>query len=346
MKKEIKELSELISKSKSILIVSHQGPDPDAMSCTAFTLNILRFNFPDKTINANLDSAKMDDFAEVLNVNDISTLDWLEAIEKYNPELLICCDFGEYKLISSNYNQEAFFKRLDKGLKVVMIDHHPKVEQRRDVYINNFDSSCVETIYEVLVKEIGLKKYPKYQNHVLFGIIGDTGSFAWADKNTDHCFDTAKELVNDGGEIDKIQEAMNKKTLGTVKIHAEYLKNLQTNGEYTYSFISDNFKVEHPEVSEAEFTAANKQFVYSYLRSVEGAKWGFTVKPKGKSGDYSISFRAQVGIIDVSKIASHLNGNGHKGSSGGLIQAKSSEDAVKMVINAIEKYKEEAYANK
>jgi nanoRNase/pAp phosphatase (c-di-AMP/oligoRNAs hydrolase) len=339
---QIKKLGELIESSNRILIVTHMGPDPDAISCTSFTLSILKTNFPQKEISANICKAEIADFYNYTGVSSISTESFEEIIKEKNPDLIIALDVSTLKLLSKDEDCIAVYKK--HNCKLAFIDHHLEEEKEKDVFILMDYNSCAEAVYEVFADKLGYTTYPNYFNDVLLGIVDDTGSFSYLDKNIENTFDLAKKLVLEGGNIDKIVQILGKKSLTTVKMHAEYLKNFKSNGEYSYTFLSDGF-LSSNEYTDAEITKANKQFVQLYLKNTDNVNWGFTVR-RNTNASYSVSFRAQIQILDTTVFTTKLGGNGHKSSSGGFVSADNVEDALKQIIDVIEKYKEEAYANK
>ncbi len=347
MREETSKLKELIENSQKILLLTHSHPDPDAISTLSFTLNILRKNFPQKEIVGNVEAAILDQYKKLIDVSLIGTKETKELIEKFEADLVIILDIGDtIRLSQSDISSE--FERLSKEKTVVMIDHHTVIETNNvNLKLNDQDSSCAEMVYKVFVKEMELTPHQGFANELLLGIVGDTGSFGYLKKEGDirSTFEITAELLEAGGSIDEVRGSLNRVTVNQLKVHKEYLNNLQTNEEYTYTYISDEFYKNSKEITDIEYSVANNMFVQTYLKSIGEAFWGFTVKPKGE-GNYTISFRSYMYLIDLTVFASKLNGNGHKASAGGMIKAENVNDAIKQITDVIEKYKAEAYANK
>lgn len=340
----INKLNKLINGSKNILLMSHVGADPDAISCTHFTLEVLRWNFPEKQINANIESVELEGFSRLFNKSNITSFNAIDAVKKYQPQLIIVLDLNELRLLSRQ--EERLIKDIIKAINIVRIDHHP-VKKERGVLltINDRHNSCAETVYEVFLKRMKLKNYPNFSNHLLLGIIADTGNFAYLKGNNKHTFDTVYELTKLGGNLDVVNLYLNRMDFNMIEIHKEFLKNLTIKEDYSYSYISDEFYKKNPQIKEAQYSSANKIFVQWYIKKVGEAFWGFTLKPIS-TGDYTLSMRAQEGSMDLTRFAIRLGGDGHKTSAGGLVKANNLDMAIKQVLDIIEKYKEEAYANK
>lgn len=341
-------LLELIKKSKRILIASHTGPDPDAIFSTVFTKEILKINFKNKNINANIEGVELAPIKKLINEDSISNVKFAEAIKKFTPDLLIVQDMNDLKLLSRESILDIL-KRYFASKKIVLIDHHKKPEYLEMVnyYYNFNDNSCAETVYKIFIDILKQTAYSYYYNHILLGIIGDTGSFGYLKKDSDFksTFDITAKLINEGGNIDELRTELSRISEKQLLIHKEFLKNLTYKNEYTYTYISDKFFRANMDLSDADYSTANKQFVQNYLKTIGNAYWGFAIKPLNL-GTYTLSFRAPIGMLDLTIFTKQFNGGGHKAAAGGIIQAKSDKEAIRQVIDVIEKYKRQAYANK
>jgi len=76
----------------------------------------------------------------------------------------------------------------------------------------------------------------------------------------------------------------------------------------------------------------------SYIRYIQGTHWGFVLRPNFDEPNlWHVSFRSMQGYQEVDKIAEELGGGGHKLASAAKFKAKNSEDALKKVLDSIEK---------
>lgn len=341
-----RKFKEIIESSNKILVVAHGAPDPDAVACTLFTYNILKYNFPKKEIRSNLENATLRSFSLISDVTEIETKPFVDIFKEFNPDLIISLDQPNLKLLSRNDISETI-KEIEEGnVKLVVIDHHEEDQvKRKDLYFNEKTDSCAEIVYKIFVREMGLNKYDNYANTVLLGIIGDTGSFSFINNDTTQMFSIVTELLKDGGNIDTVNLGLARLSLDQVKILQEMLNNIKTNGEYSYSYISSDFYKSNPELTDAQYSIVNKLFSVRYIKAIEDALWGFTLKPIFEN-TFSLSFRSRMNFIDTTIFTTKFGGGGHKSSSGGIVKAETIEDAIQQVIDIIEKYKNVAYANK
>lgn len=343
MDSSIENVKGLISSAKKILVVSHAAPDPDAVACVLFTHKMLETNFKDKEIYSNIESANFDSFKSLFDASFITTLGFKEAFSTVKPDLLLVLDLSSLSVLSRGPVEKT--EELVRSVKAVIIDHHiDKVSEKVAHTINLLDSSCVETLYKVFVREMGLKTYPGYQNHVLFGIVGDTGGFRYLEKYGVDTFDVVTELLKDGGNIDTVVNSLGRLNINEVSVQREMLANLKVNGDFTYTYVSDIFFRNNPQITDVEYSNANKIFVQYYLKSIGDSFWGFTFKPL-KSGGYTMSFRCQMNTINVRVFAKQFNGGGHDSSAGGFIDAKSDIEARDAILEVIQKHRAEAYGN-
>ncbi|MBI2356608.1 DHH family phosphoesterase [Candidatus Dojkabacteria bacterium] len=347
MKKDnIHKIKELIESAHNILVVSHASPDPDAVSCTLFTYNILKKNFPNKKITANIEAAALDSYGMLLNIQNIETNPFLDTFNRVNPDLLIVLDLSNPKLIMRSDIEEGIEAIRASKVPMIIIDHHENENTLEgEVIINEGDGSCAETVYRVFIEELKFNKYDGYANELLLGIIGDTGQFRYLKHFGVRTFDVTGKLLADGGNIDKVVVSLNRLNNNEVEVNREMMKNLISNGVYTYTYISDMFFKEHPEISDGEYSVANKIFVQYYLKTIGSALWGFTFKPL-KAGGYTVSFRSEFDLIDLTVFAKFFGGGGHKTSAGGIIFEDSDRKVLEKILSVVEEHKEEAIANR
>lgn len=336
-------IKEAIEKAKKVLIVSHSSPDYDAVASSVFTHNVLKENFPSKEVFVNIEAASFTGYKMIFDTSFITSELFEDVVKKTNPDLLMILDLSASALISRKGERTS---DIINSITTIYIDHHPDlVAEDVLAVINERDSSCAETAYKVFAHGLGLKMYNGFADHVLMGIVGDTSFFRYLEKSGRDTFPVVSELVEAGGNIDRVAINIGRLNENEVKIHTEMLTNLKSNGEYSYTFVSDSFFAKYPHITDAEYSNANKIFVQYYLKSIGDALWGFTFKPL-RSGGYTISFRCEQGMLDLTVFASKFNGGGHKSSAGGFVDAKSDSEALERIIEVVEKYKEEALTKK
>jgi phosphoesterase RecJ-like protein len=349
MEDQIKKLGLLIEGSNRILILSHTSPDPDALTSVLFTVKVIQNMFPAKSIKGNLEGSMSKKFKFLKDFDFVTYRDPFELIQEFSPELIILLDSMNFRRVTKNNPDKLGSFVKEKSIKLAIIDHHEKKDvESNDVYINNMASSCVEELYYVFLKELKYTKFEDYQNILSLGLYTDTGSFKYKPENCKRMFDFASEIFEDGANFEYIESKINKITMNHLNINAELARNVISNGEYTYSSISKEFVDKLVNLNSADYKEGFHMF-YDNLKSIESAEWGFVLVPdkfNPKLNMWNGSFRSINGVIDTTVFSSKLNGGGHKAASGFAVESKTAEDAVKKVIEVIEKYKTEAYANK
>ena len=222
-------------------------------------------------------------------------------------------------------------------IKTVVIDHHPTNELFGQInLIDEKMSSTAELLYFVF-SDWGVKPdremgYPDFQQAMLTGIIADTGCFRFSnvDRKT---MEVSMELMSYVDKNEIISNLYLKNSLSTIKALGEILSNVVVDEQYNfaYSFLSyEQYKKFKPEDLSKELAASY------FIQSIEGTDFGF-VAIEEKPNELSISFRAR-NDFDTSKIATELEGGGHKVASGARIRNMDFKDAVKKVLTVAEKY--------
>ena len=126
----MKEILGLIEKYNNIVIVRHIGADPDALCSQIALKELIKINYPNKSVYA---------------VGAVSSrykyLPKLDKTPEENNGLLIVVDTPDKKRVD--------IKSMDGFDKTIKIDHHPFFERYCDIeYIDDKASSASEIILE------------------------------------------------------------------------------------------------------------------------------------------------------------------------------------------------------
>jgi len=171
-----KQILEAIKKYDTIIIHRHMRPDPDALGSQSGLREIIRANFPEKTVYVVGHS--VDDMEYLAEMDEI-------ADEVYQGALVIVTDTANSPRISD--------ERFDKGDLLIKIDHHPNDEPYGDiVYVDTSVSSSCELITR-WAKDLELKFNGEAARLLYAGIIGDTGRFLYP-SSTSKTLETAAFL--------------------------------------------------------------------------------------------------------------------------------------------------------
>lgn len=340
MVKMTDKLRELINDAQRILITSHISPDPDAFSSLLLFGTTLLTNFPDKKVAMVMEEAPID-LEFLYGYEQVEFLPLIEALNKHRPDTFVLLDGNNYERCSRHNGAAVRQYIADNKVKTVTIDHHEQAgKDEVDIFINRNSPATAQTVYEVLLKEMELKKPEQAPLTAMVGFYADTGGFVYLkDGQQEQTFDFAKELLMQGVDLEEIKNKLLQFTTDDMKTLAELMANVACDGDYTYSFIRDEYISEWLKSgkTQAQLQRATGIFLDEFIRNIDGRKWGFIVYKNTLQGDdiYSVSLRAVSGVRDVSLVANILGGGGHKPAAGAKVEAKSANHAITKVRQAI-----------
>jgi phosphoesterase RecJ-like protein len=298
------EVVDYISKSKSVLILSHKNPDGDALGSSLGLALALR------------SLGKKADCFSVGVISDI--FDFLpgikifyEKVESAHYDLVVLLDCATFARVGIG-NIKGIIPSFDR---LLIIDHHPKNEvencENTFSWINEKKSSTSLMIYELL-RDMDFIINKDIATCLLTGIFTDTGGFQHS--NTDaESLNAAAELMKKGPRIDKISYHMfSNKSIPAIKLWGKALSRIKTDPK-------TGMAVSYINMEDIEDAGAKKEDLdglISVINTVSDADFslllteldGQRIKGSLRSEDYK--------GVDVSRIAKSLGGGGHKLASG------------------------------
>ena len=330
-------LLNLIKQADRILVTSHVSPDSDALTSLLLAGLTLAQNFPDKEVNMTLED-RIKSHSYLPGYKQIHFIPLDQALNRYKPELIICLDGMNFDRFSRASEKVRDWVKENKP-KIVIIDHHEdRSVEKNDLYINQGSPAVVQDIYELFFNGMKLNKPDGYPVLTLTGLFSDTGGFTYKNNRHSATFELIDELISVGGNLEEISASFANYSHDQMVALEELIKNLKVEAGYSYSYLSDDFVRQWVKSgkSYSDLSEAKAHFVNSYVRNIEGNRWGFAVYPNSSFETYDVSLRSQSDVRDVSKIAAKLGGGGHKPAAGQKgIKAKSAQEVVDMVLKAI-----------
>ena len=335
----VTKLKKLIESSDKILITSHISPDPDALASVLLLGTTLKLNYPDKEVLIILEE-KPEGLEFLAGYKEVKFQSLIDALNSYKPELFILLDAVNYERCSRNDGDAIRRYLKDNKVATAIIGHHePTGKDDTNVYIHQGSIATVQDVYEVCFEHLGLKKPEGYGETTMLGIYSDSGGFTYANPRHRQTFKIVSDLIDDGVNLEVIRSQLRRYTTDQLIALGEFARNVTTNGQYSYSYISDEFvadwqKANRPVLS---LNTAAAIFVDQFIRNIDGLNWGFIVYLNPLAGEnmYSLSLRSQADAKDVSQIANKFGGGGHKPAAGAKIEAKSIREALAKVKAAI-----------
>lgn len=336
--KQVKEIKELLSKPKNIVIVTHWSPDGDAMGSSLGLYNYL------KQIKHKVTVITPNDYPSFLfwlpgnkNVINFSAKakEAKAAVAKAN--IIFCLDFNSLKRINALGDEVA----KSKAVKC-MIDHHLQPEDFADYILHNIKAcSTCELIFDFIELMEDKKLINKDISNCLYtGIMTDTGSFRFP-STTSKTHRIIAELIDAGAENAAIHNRIyDDNTEDKLRLLGFCLaEKLTVLKEYGTAF----FSLRDDELKHFNYKKGDTEGVVNYALSIDGIRFAaFFVE---RDGEIKTSFRSK-GDFNVNLFArKHFSGGGHANAAGGMSEISLDETIIKF-IELLPKYKKELSPSK
>jgi len=336
-----KEIKVRIENAKSILVLSHIRPDWDAVASVLLTVEFIKHSYPDKRIHFGIEKGEIYG-AEYLPGYDKLDQDLaINQLETFAPDLLIIVDCPSIARVA--FEPDPAYKFIvENKLFCIALDHHElEVAYLPNLVSNHGYNSAVEEIFTLFSKSFKFRPTEDGRKYLASGLLGDTNNFLFLHKHSNQTFEYAKYLVESGINLAEIDRLQNQYSPSHLKILAEFFNNLVIMDGITYSFISDKFYKDNSEISRDRYTETKEVLQLHFLRQVSKNSILFILYPECPG--YKGSLRALNNTYDCTVFARYLNGGGHKSASGfKLIEPKSIQDAIDIVIQVLKNHKAEA----
>ena len=294
------EILKEIKKAATIIILTHESPDGDAIGSSMAMKLMLE---------------KMGKSADVIIPEFARIYDFLPSIEQVkkdseikNYDLAISVDCATFKRMAGN----EYFKN---AKKTIVIDHHGSNEMYGDLnFVNPVSPACCEVLagmfgyYEFeITKDIG--------TCIMTGIITDTGGFQYRGVNPE-TFEFTAELIRKGVDIPDIyKRTLRTKTKGNFKLTRKVLDRMELleDGKVTFTYINSQ------DEKEVDAEPGDHEGLVELGRDIEGVEVSIFVRQKEGENAYKISLRSS-DYVNVSDICLLFGGGGHPRAAGALIQ--------------------------
>ena len=291
---------EEIKKAQTIILLTHEAPDGDAIGSTLAMKTAL------KTLGKESDVIIKEfprTFEFLPNAKEIKQE---SEIKKYDLAVsLDCTDLR--RLVGREYFEEA--------KRTIVIDHHGTNSMFGDInFVNPVAPACCEILVGMLTyfnieitKEIG--------TCILTGIITDTGGF----KNqgtTSETFEFTAELLRKGVKVSEIyRKVLEIKTRGNFELLKRILNRMEIleNGKVAFTYITNQ------DEEEVNIEIGDHEGLVEEGRRIEGVEVSIFIRQKNHEDSYKVSMRSN-SYVNVSDICYVFGGGGHPKAAGCLIQ--------------------------
>lgn len=315
MNSKIRAIEKRIKEYKTIVIVRHVGPDPDAIASQIALRDAIKLRFPSKEA-----------YAVGTPVNKFKSYGTLDKIEdgKLNDALLIVLDCPNIVRIDgvdiNNYKE------------IIKIDHHPFEDKMGAIeWIDTNSSSTCEMITEFLISA-RYRANKAIAENLFLGVVADSDRFLLSSAKTLELM--AVLIKNSKIDISEIYPRLYLRPLNEVRFQAYITEHLNVTKNGFASLRIDKKIIEKYGVDAG--TASNLVNNFNHIQEI--ICWAL-VSYDEKLKLFKVNIRSRGPVIN--EVASKHNGGGHAKASGARI--KDSKDIEKLFNDLdleCKKYKE------
>lgn len=294
------EILKEIKQAQTIVILTHESPDGDAIGSSLAMKNALESlgKKPDVIIP---------EYSRLFNFLP-GTKDVLQKSEVQKYDLAIALDCANFKRLVGN-------EHFENAKRTIVIDHHGSNNMYGDLnYVNPVSPACSEILigmfeyFEIdITKQIG--------TCLLTGIITDTGGFQYP-ATTAETFEFTAELLRKGVNVSDIyKRVLNTVTKANFELSKRVMNRLEIleNGKVTFTYIT---KKDEEEVN-AE--AGDHEGLVEIGRNIEGVEVAIFIRQKEDGEDiYKVSMRSSE-YVNVSDVCLMFGGGGHPRAAGATV---------------------------
>lgn len=292
---------EEIKKAESIVILTHETPDGDAIgSCLAMRVAL-------EQLGKNADVI----IKEVPRIFDFlperENIKTTSDIEKY--DLAISLDCADFKRLVGN-------EHFEKAKQTIVIDHHSSNKMYGNInFVNPVSPACCQIL-------IGMFQYfninidKSLGTCILTGIITDTGGFRYSGVNSD-TFEFAAELLDKGVNVSNIyKRVLDTRTKANFELMKKTIDRMEflEDGKVTFTYITSK------DLEEVNAEIGDHEGLVEFSRDIEGVEVSVFIRQKDNEENvYKVSMRSN-DYVNVSDVCLMFGGGGHEKAAGALIQ--------------------------
>lgn len=294
------EILKEIEKAETIVILTHESPDGDAIG-SSLAVKLMLNKIGKKADVIISEYSRLFDF-----LPEVNQIKKESNIKNY--DLAISVDCATLKRLDNN----EYFRN---AKKTIVIDHHGSNEMYGDLnFVNPASPACCEILvgmfgyYEFdITKDIG--------KCIMTGIITDTGGFQYRGI-TPETFEFTADLIRKGVDTSDIyKRTLRTKTKSNFELTRRVLDRLELleDGRVTFTYINNQ------DEEEVGAEPGDHEGLVEIGREIEGVEVSIFVRQKENEDAYKISLRSSE-YVNVSDICLLFGGGGHPRAAGALIQ--------------------------
>lgn len=305
---------EQIKRAKSIVLLTHENPDGDAVGSTLAMYLALK-----EMGKENVDIIIPEyprTYAFLPNAEEVKK----EGNEEPY-DVAIALDSATIKMLNgwSNYFENAKTK--------IVIDHHGTNTMYGDLNYVNPDSPACTQILLTIFEYFGIEITNEIGKCILTGIITDTGGFQYGSTRPE-TFEFAARLLKSGVNVSEIyKKAMNTKTRANFELRKRAIDRMEflENGKVSFTYITKK------DIEETKASLDDHEGIVDEGRCIEGVEVSIFIRETEKG--YKVSLRSNE-YVNVSDVCLIFGGGGHIHAAGCTV-TMTIEQAKEKIINQI-----------
>lgn len=288
---------EEIKKANSIVILTHENPDGDAVGTSLALYNALK-NYGKEAVDLIIPECPktfmfLPHADEIKKTSDIENYDLAIGVDCSSIDML-CCG-------------HKFFETAEVS---IVIDHHDTNTMYGDFNFVNPDSPACAEVMIVALYSFEMEITKEIGSCLLAGIITDTGGFKYQGV-TAETFEFVARLMKKGVNVSDIyRKVLQVKTKSAYELSrvANSRLELLDNGKIAYTYVTME------DYEKFNTTYGDHEGIVDIGRDIEGVEVSIFVRSIKNKG-LKISLRSN-DIVNVDEIALLFGGGGHQKSAG------------------------------
>lgn len=292
-------LKQIIDQCNNLLIISHILPDGDNIGSVIAMMHMLKNR--GKTVTAVVNGEMPPYYRFLDGATDLVTRDQLPASSW---DGVLCLD------MSDRQRGGEVWEKIKATPVILNIDHHVSNDYFGDYNYVESEASSTAEIVTSLMTEWNVPITKAIAEALYTGIVTDSGSFTYPSTSS-HTMEMAAILLRQNIDLEAIRENvlenvsfLRKKLLANVLNHAI----LSEDGKLCYAAIG------YDEITSLGAKGPDFENIIDHLIGVTGVEYAVffrEIEPES----VKIGFRGR-GNNDVTVVASHFGGGGHKAAAG------------------------------
>ncbi len=294
-----------IKEFDTIIIHRHNNPDGDALGSQIGMREIIKENFPTKTVYTVGDGSKRYGFMEGSVMDEIDD-------SVYENALAIVLDTSASALISDD--------RYKKAQKTVRIDHHIFCEEICDIEVTDTSyESCCGLVTEFAI-ESGLRLSKLAAKSLYTGMVTDSGRFRYDSTNA-NTFRLASHLMKAEFDTNEIYAQLYADDFSFIRLRAQFVLKIQ--------FTDKNVAYIYTTKEEAESYEADTFTISRAMVGTMGDIKGVNVWVNFTETENGVLAELRSNKYNINPIAVKYGGGGHAKASGATL--KNRDEAMQML---------------